>query len=138
MALHQLQKLCSVTTSVEQMILVDYRVFGTLSIVWYSKKIHVLKTGSVFILTCREEGHLLSWVPLKKRVRNTEYFFEYQTIDKVRKLSSPDCNIPLSEPFRIEMILGWGFKHATFSIKRNAVSTKYVRCLKVSYFHQLI
>jgi hypothetical protein len=41
--------------------------FWTLSIVWYSKKhITFRKFGSVFVLRCREEGHLLSWVRLKE------------------------------------------------------------------------
>jgi hypothetical protein len=41
--------------------------FFTLSMVWYSKKTHnVSKTRSVFVLRCREGGHLLSWVRLKE------------------------------------------------------------------------
>jgi hypothetical protein len=31
------------------------------------------------------------------------YFLEYQTIDKVQKLSDPECCTPLSDPFKINM-----------------------------------
>jgi hypothetical protein len=34
-------------------------------------------------------------------LRNFFFFKEYQMMDKVQKLSNPDCNTPLSEPFRI-------------------------------------
>jgi hypothetical protein len=33
----------------------------------------------------------------------TVCFLEYQMMDKVQKVSSPDCNTPASEPFRIDM-----------------------------------
>jgi hypothetical protein len=33
----------------------------------------------------------------------TTILLEYQTMDKVQKLSSLDCNTPSSEPFRIDV-----------------------------------
>jgi hypothetical protein len=78
-------------------------IFWTFSIVWYSKKIHNFsKTGFVFVLGCRKEGHLHSWVRLKELTSSLHLktetdpvfqtmciFLEFQTMDKVQKLSDP-------------------------------------------------
>jgi hypothetical protein len=36
---------------------------------------------------------------------NVVCFLEYQTMNKVQNLSNPDCNAPLSEPFRIYSLM---------------------------------
>jgi hypothetical protein len=38
-------------------------------------------------------------------------FLEYQTMEKVQKLSNPDCNTPSSEPFKINLQLNVCFSN---------------------------
>jgi hypothetical protein len=104
----------------EMQTYLNYWVFGLCPSSGVLRKHNVSKTGSVFVLRCREEGHLLSSVRLKELTWITwqiqfsklcMFFLEYETMDKVQNLSSPDCNTPPSETCRI----GW---HTCVQIRR--------------------